>query len=212
MAGAANRIAGTELDAGILAAEAESVGASYLEYWALAAKTSDSQVATRLAGLALSLIQSRATWSKVVADAIDWLPETAGTLEGMVSDAEEDKAAWQAAARAIRAEKGSAPDLDELLQGIALRPKEPPVDPESVRLLTIHAAKGLEFDNVWLAGLAESILPSWQSLKPNAQPAELEEERRNCFVAITRTRKQLTLSYANQYRGWQRHPSRFIAE
>jgi DNA helicase-2/ATP-dependent DNA helicase PcrA len=79
-----------------------------------------------------------------------------------------------------------------------------PADPTSVRLLTIHAAKGLEFDYVWLMGLAESILPSWQSLKSQAQPAELEEERRNCFVAITRTKKQLTLSYANQCRGWQR--------
>jgi DNA helicase-2/ATP-dependent DNA helicase PcrA len=61
-------------------------------------------------------------------------------------------------------------------------------------------------------GFAESILPSWQSLKTGAQPAELEEERRNCFVAITRTKKQLVLSYANQYRGWQRQPSRFFEE
>jgi ATP-dependent DNA helicase UvrD/PcrA len=130
----------------------------------------------------------------------------------MVSDADEDKAAWEVAAKAIRAEKGSQPDLDELLQGIALRPKEPPHDPKSVRLLTIHAAKGLDFDYVWVTGLAESILPSWQSLKAGAQPAELEEERRNCFVAITRTRKQLVLSHASQYRAWQRQPSRFLEE
>ncbi len=212
MAGAANRIAGTELDAAILAAEAESSGASYLEYWALAAKSCNSEIASRLSDLALRLIQSRATWPKVVAEAIAWLPETAGAPDGIVSDADEDKAAWKVAARAIRAEKGSQPDLDELLQGIALRPKEPPPDPTSVRLLTIHGAKGLEFDYVWLMGLAESILPSWQSLKSHARPAELEEERRNCFVAITRTKKQLTLSYANQYKGWQRQPSRFLAE
>ena len=212
MVGAANRIAGTELDAAILAAEAESSGASYLEYWALAAKNCNSEVASRLSDLALRLIQSRATWPKVVAEAITWLPETAEAPDGIVSDADEDKAAWEVAAHAIRAEKGSQPALDELLQGIALRPKEPPPDPTSVRLLTIHAAKGLEFDYVWLIGMAESVLPSWQSLKPNAQPAELEEERRNCFVAITRTKKKLTLSYANQYRGWQRKTSRFLAE
>jgi DNA helicase-2/ATP-dependent DNA helicase PcrA len=114
-----------------------------------------------------------------VSEAIAWLPQTAAGPTGTVSDAEEDKAAWEVAAKAIRA---------------------------------IHAAKGLEFDNVWLVGLAEEVLPSWQSLKPGAQPAELEEERRNCFVAITRTKKQLVLSHAGQYRGWQRKPSRFLAE
>jgi DNA helicase II / ATP-dependent DNA helicase PcrA len=70
----------------------------------------------------------------------------------------------------------------------------------------------LEFDHVWLIGLAESILPSWQSLQLNARPAELEEERRNCFVAITRTKETLVVSRARQYRGWSKQPSRFIAE
>jgi DNA helicase-2/ATP-dependent DNA helicase PcrA len=212
MAGAANRIAGTELDAAILAAEAESLGVSYLEFWALAARNCSNETAGRLADLALRLIQARATWPTMVSEAIAWLPQTAAGPNGTVSDADEDKAAWVVATRAIRAEKGGEPDLDELLQGIALRPKEPPPDPKAVRLLTIHAAKGLEFDYVWLVGVAESILPSWQSLKTNAQPAELEEERRNCFVAITRTKKHLVLSHAKEYRGWQRKPSRFLAE
>jgi DNA helicase-2/ATP-dependent DNA helicase PcrA len=212
LAGAANRIAGIELDAAILAAEAESSGAAYLEYWALAAKNLGNDVASQLADIALRLIQSRSTWPKIVSEAMAWLPQTAAAPTGTVSDADEDKAAWEVAAKAIRAEKGSQPELDELLQGIALRPKEPPLDPKAVRLLTIHGAKGLEFDYVWLVGLAESILPSWQSLKQNAQPAELEEERRNCFVAITRTRKKLVLSHANEYRGWRQKPSRFLQE
>jgi len=212
MAGAANRIAGIELDAAILAAEAESSGASYLEYWALAAKNCNSEIASRLSDLALRLVQSRASWTKVVSEAIIWLPQTVAAPKGIISDADEDKAAWEAAAKAIRAEKGSQPDLDELLRGIALRPKEPPPDPKAVRLLTIHAAKGLEFDYVWLMGLAESILPSWQSLKAGAPPAELEEERRNCFVAITRTKECLVLSRAESYRGWRKEPSRFLVE
>jgi len=212
MVGAANRIAGVELDAAILAAGAESSNVSYLEFWALAAQGMDAEVVKQLAELASRLVQSRASWREVVSKALKWLPTTAAALKGLVDDTEEDRAAWEAAARAIRAERGGSPDLDELLQGIALRPKEPPPDPNAVRLLTIHAAKGLEFENVWLVGVAESILPSWQSLKPNAQPAELEEERRNFFVAITRTRKRLLLSHAHQYRGWARQPSRFIDE
>ena len=61
-------------------------------------------------------------------------------------------------------------------------------------------------------GLAESVLPSWQSLRQEAKPAELEEERRNCFVAITRTRCSLVLTRAEKYKGWKKQPSRFLAE
>ena len=59
---------------------------------------------------------------------------------------------------------------------------------------TVHSAKGLEFDHVWVLGLAETVLRSWQSLQSDAKSAELEEERRNCFVAVTRTRNRLILT------------------
>ncbi|CAH1666043.1 ATP-dependent DNA helicase UvrD/PcrA [Hyphomicrobiales bacterium] len=212
MAAAANRVAGIELDSGLLLAEAAASGTSYLEHWALAAAACDSEVARTLSALALRLIGSRASWQQITTDAMQFLMSTAETPEGVVGDAAEDRAAWDVAARAIRAEKGGAPDLDELLQGLKLRPKEPPVDPTAVRLLTIHAAKGLEFDYVWLIGMAESVLPSWQSLKHTAPPSELEEERRNCFVGITRTKKLLTLTRAEQYQGYRKSPSRFLAE
>ena len=78
--------------------------------------------------------------------------------------------------------------------------------------MTIHAAKGREFDFVYLIGLAEEIMPSYQSKKKGDQSLEMEEERRNCFVAITRTRECLVLSYAAKYRGWQKKPSRFLRE
>src|SRR3981189_2844775 len=116
------------------------------------------------------------------------------------------------AARSIRMEKGGDVDLDEFLQGLALRSKEPPAYPDAVNLLTIYASKGLEFDYIRLVGLEESVLPSLQSLQPNALPPELEDERRNCFVAITGTKKTLVLSRAGQYRGLSKQPSRFIAE
>ena len=209
---AANRISGIELDAAIIIAEAQSLDTSYLETWALKAEPVDNEVATRLAEFGLNLVNTRTTWRRIVFEAIEWLSKTVEVTEGIVNDFEDDKGAWEAAVRAIRAERGSQPDLYEMLQGIALRPKEPPPEPSAVHLMTIHAAKGLEFDNVWVVGVAEQILPSWQSLKGGASPAELEEERRNFFVAITRTRKQLVLCYANQYRGWRKEPSRFLGE
>lgn len=212
MVDAGNRIAGADLDPALLEAEAEAEGLSFLEQWALTLQRDPSPMAARLAGMGLRLVQSRSAWKAVMTEALAWLPETAGTAEGVVTDAADDKAAWEIAARAVRAEKGGEPDLSELLQGLALRPKEPPADPEAVTLLTVHGAKGLEFDCVYVIGLAESVLPSWQSLQANARPVELEEERRNCFVAITRTRKTLILSRAEQYRGWVKKQSRFIGE
>jgi DNA helicase-2/ATP-dependent DNA helicase PcrA len=78
--------------------------------------------------------------------------------------------------------------------------------------MTIHGAKGKEFDHVYLIGMVEDELPSFQSRKRGANSPEMEEERRNCFVAITRAIQTLTLSYAEKYRGWPKKPSRFLFE
>ena len=112
----------------------------------------------------------------------------------------------------IRTEIGSSADLSEILQGLAMRSKEPPKDPTAVSLLTVHGSKSLEFDTVYLLGLAEGEMPSWQSQKKGDASPEMEEERRNCFVAITRTKKRLCLSAAKNYRGWSKNLSRFLNE
>ena len=78
--------------------------------------------------------------------------------------------------------------------------------------MTIHGVKGKEFAHVYLIGLVEDELPSFQSRKKGDKSPEMEEERRNCFVAITRTIKTLTLSYAERYRGWAKKPSRFLSD
>jgi DNA helicase-2/ATP-dependent DNA helicase PcrA len=212
MVEAANKMSGLDLNPSLLSAEAEAYGKSYMEYWASQASNGSNAVAEKLAAFTGRLIQSRSSWRQVVVEAIAWLPGLTGTAGGVVTDATEDKAAWEKTARDLRAEKGDQLDLPELLQGLALRPKDPPIDPGAVSLLTIHSSKGLEFDHVWLVGLAETVLPSWQSLKVDARPSDMEEERRNCFVAITRTQKVLHLSYARKYRNWDKEPSRFIAE
>ena len=65
---------------------------------------------------------------------------------------------------------------------------------------------------MYLIGMAEEILPSWHSLKKGNGSAALEEERRGCFVAVTRAGKRLILSRAKRYRGWPKKPSRFLEE
>ena len=156
--------------------------------------------------------ESRNSWRQIVREAISILENSATSAEGVVSDAADDKAAWESCVKEIRAEKGGNVELDELIQGLALRSKEPPRDATTVTLLTVHASKGLEFDTVYVVGLAESIMPSWQSISKGNLSPEMEEERRNCFVAITRTRKTLIPSRAVRYRSWPKAPSRFLSE
>ena len=126
-------------------------------------------------------------------------------------DFKDDVSAWHRIEREIRQARGTV-SLDQFLQEMELRSKEPVPEPGAVSLSTIHGAKGLEFDRVYLIGLAEEVLPSWHSVKNANESAALEEERRGCFVAITRTKRCLILSRANTYRGWLKQPSRFLTE
>ncbi len=105
--------------------------------------------------------------------------------------------------------------LGAFLSHAALEAGETQSDPHSdcVQLMTLHSAKGLEFSHVFLAGLEEGIFPHMLSA---SDPKGLEEERRLCYVGITRARKKLYLSYAETRRlhgTEQMHrPSRFIRE
>lgn len=102
--------------------------------------------------------------------------------------------------------------LSVLLQELDLAPKTPPAPPDAIRCFTIHNSKGLEFPHVYLTGMAEDELPSYQSIKKGTKSREMQEERRNCFVAITRCQESLTLTHADNYFGWARQPSRFLKE
>ncbi|WP_207491552.1 ATP-dependent helicase [Aridibaculum aurantiacum] len=86
-------------------------------------------------------------------------------------------------------------------------------DSDVVKLMTIHAAKGLEFSNVFVGGLEETLFPNSMAINTRE---ELEEERRLFYVAITRAKKHLWLTYSNsRYRFGQlvqNDPSRFIEE
>lgn len=209
---AANRIAVSDLNPSLLIAEAEAASETFFEHWGKAASSTGSDVVIKLGSLAQRLAQSRNDWKQVVADAIPILLSTARVGEGAVSDADDDHRAWTTSMREIRAELGHDPDLSDVIQGIALRSKEPPRDPDTVALLTVHAAKGLEFEVVYVVGLAEGEMPSWQSCNKGDTSPEMEEERRNCFVAITRTQEKLSLSAAKSYRGRGKKPSRFLRE
>ena len=105
--------------------------------------------------------------------------------------------------------------LDDFLSHAALEAGEGQGDPDQdcVQLMTMHSAKGLEFPLVFLAGLEDGLFPHMMSLE---EPGRLEEERRLCYVGVTRAMKQLYLTYAESRRinGSEtfNRPSRFIGE
>ncbi len=105
--------------------------------------------------------------------------------------------------------------LDEFLQQVLLytsEDKDKDKDANKVSLMTIHAAKGLEFPYVYVVGMEEQLFPSFLA----SSRAELEEERRLFYVAVTRAEKQVTLSYAQtRFNNGQRmggEVSRFVEE
>ncbi len=91
--------------------------------------------------------------------------------------------------------------------------KEDPNDNDRVTMMTIHGAKGLEFNHVYIVGLEEDLFPSQMMLQSKA---DLEEERRLFYVAITRAEKKLFMSYAESRYQYGRlkpcEPSRFLEE
>jgi len=98
------------------------------------------------------------------------------------------------------------------LQEMDLKSKAPAQSPDSVRCLTVHGSKGMEFKHVFLIGMADEVFPSYQATKKGPKSKEIEEERRNCFVAITRTEETLNISWSRTYNGYPKRPSRFLEE
>lgn len=113
-------------------------------------------------------------------------------------------------------EETEEPSLSDFLEQIALISDIDSYDDSDDRvvLMTIHSAKGLEFDNVFLIGMEEGVFPGNQSIY--AGPEEIEEERRLAYVAITRARKRLTITnaYTRMIFGTTNRnmPSRFLKE
>ncbi len=105
--------------------------------------------------------------------------------------------------------------LDRLLEETALVADQDAYagDADKITLITLHAAKGLEFDVVFITGLEEGVFPHARALD---DPRQMEEERRLAYVGLTRARKRLYLTHAAQRATWGRSsfsvPSRFLLE
>lgn len=146
---------------------------------------------------------------------IDWLRDTAGNQRQAERRAQIVNEFMDWLQRNDEADDGQSRSLGDIVSKLGLLDfleRDDRADSNQVQLLTLHAAKGLEFDHVYLAGVEEGVLPHHNSLADDNEA----EERRLMYVGITRARKSLTLTWcrARKRAGTdeEREPSRFLEE
>lgn len=218
--GAFERITQTTSDVENVVTQARASNLGYLNQWAKEIRGKSLEgpareavdLLSRLTAGSIGFLQFSRSW-------LQWIdglrrghrvePDPSAQLfEGY----QEEHTVWDQLVAEITRSLGDDLTLEAFLQELEMHSKESSPGPDTIVLMTIHGAKGREFDHVYLIGLVEDEIPSFQSKKKGDQSPELEEERRSCFVAITRTIETLTLSYAETYRGWGKMPSRFLFE
>lgn len=205
------------LDADAVAARARSTQDDFLRAWCEAAgpKATDAAAdGVRAVDAHLvrgtdfrAFIEFFSAWLKNIAEG-----SKVGTPEELFSGYDDDARAWAEVYPDVMRALGDQATLEAFLQELELRSKEPPPNDGTVVMMTVHSSKGKEFDHVYLVGMAEDQMPSFQARQKGDASPEMEEERRNCFVAITRTIQTLTLTCARQYFGYPKRPSRFLYE
>lgn len=174
---------------------------------------------------ALLLFQLMERMDKLaVSDLMDEVIEKTGYIEALKNDKTDKKLANESRIENLREFVGMAkdfekneedPSLENFLSTMALLSDidDSDLEEERVTLMTLHAAKGLEFPVVFMVGMEEGIFPHSRTLM---EPSELEEERRTCYVGITRAERKLYMTYAGMRTIYGRtnvnEPSRFLAE
>jgi DNA helicase-2/ATP-dependent DNA helicase PcrA len=215
------QLTGVEIDPDDVVIQAQVTNLDYLQHWIklVSQKTSSTSFAIIARQISRNLGEGRdfQSFSKFALNWFDELMKKGGEIDKdptteVFARYEEERSVWDNLFREILLSLGDDITLEAFLQELQMHSKEPMPKPNTVVLMTIHGAKGKEFEHVYLIGLVEDELPSFQSKQKGDKSPEMEEERRNCFVAITRTIEKLTLSYAQRYRGWPKEPSRFLFE
>ena len=211
-------LSGINLIVGDIISEAAPEEGDYLRAWARAAlrrEQLDPQTRRFLTASVPKLGDRLDFWS-FITDSFAWfeeLPEVGPGSGDDTSEFIEEKETWHDLVQEVIGEFGQEQvTLNVLLQGLDLRSKAPIPPRDAVPCFTIHASKGMEFRHVYLVGLVEDQLPSWSARKKGDTSLEMQEERRGCFVAITRVQESLTLTYSDEVFGWNKKPSRFLEE
>ena len=196
--------------------------------WRAAGAVASDELAGRAANAVLAFMNlvermARETTGLDLQDKVDHVIHASGLVEMFRNDkGERGETRLENLMELVSAARSFEPDpaeemspLDEFLSHAALEAGEGQAEAweDCVQLMTMHSAKGLEFPLVFLCGMEDGLFPHQRSI---ADPDGLEEERRLCYVGITRAKQTLFVTYAEQRRlhGMDSfsQPSRFIAE
>ena len=205
---------GEVLEPEAVAAEAALSGGDFLRAWADAAA---AQASDR-SGAVLGRLRTDLVDGLEFPSIVNWFLEGGWeSWSGAEDRRDEGELAgeldvWRSLHHDVVQERGGAVTLNAYLQQMDMASKAPVPKPGAVRCMTVHGAKGLEFRHVYLIGMAQEVFPSFLALRKGERSPELEEERRNCFVAVTRVERTLTLTRAERYYGYPKGPSQFLAE
>jgi len=189
-----------EIDVGVMPALQRRTLGSALRFLGIINQLMDVAKSASLSALLRALLDAIDYQQYLAAD-----PEGEERLENvmelLVVAAQYDELAPEHALAAFLEDVALVTDIDQYDEAI-----------EAVTLITLHAAKGLEFPVVFITGMEEGLLPHMRALE-GGDPAELEEERRLCYVGMTRAKQALYLvrAFRRSFAG-HRNPSRFLAD
>ena len=221
LCGAFKQLVNVEVDPDDVMTQAQSSTLGFLQHWIKFVKqTSCDPLVNEIIQELNALTSGGSNFRLFCKNTITWFdkvvksPSVVSNVQGIEVFAgyDEERLVWDDLVKEITSSLGTELSLEAFLHELQMHSKESKIKPDTVVLMSIHGAKGKEFDHVYLVGLVEDELPSFQSKQKGDKSPEMEEERRNCFVAITRAIKTLTLSYAEKYRNWNKTSSRFLGE
>ncbi len=199
--------------------KASADGISFLRVWIEEAKQRSEleketfELLTNGIKPLLTSLNFRAFAARLLAWAEDKQVDSLPNERTAFNEFEEEKNVWQQLLNEITKKfEGEEISLYQFLRELDLTSKTPPIQTGAIPCFTIHASKGMEFKHVYLMGLVEDQLPSWAAVKKGDDSLEMQEERRNCFVAITRAQESLTMTFSGNVFGWNKKPSRFLSE
>ena len=205
------RLTGVAIEPHAVGAAAALAGGDFLRAWAdAAADAGPGEGRTALQQIRTGLVDGLA-FPGIVDSFLDGGWRSWGDGDANESS-EEEVETWRILHRDIVGEHGRGVTLNTYLQRLDLSSKTPPPAPNAIPCITVHRSKGLQFKHVYLIGMAQEVFPSYRALKGGPRSKEVQEERRSCFVAITRARETLTLTRARQYYGYVKRASQFLGE
>ena len=214
LTGAFYEMTGIHLDPTALRAEAQASSTTPLEAFTLAAaQLSPGEQFEVFARVIVDELVARSSYRNVSSKFFEWV-ESLGEDKGKTAytaSYPDEKSIWQEFERSHRGLESEAMPLSHFLRLLDLESKTPTYLGQ-IKFITVHGAKGLEYEHVYLMGAAEGQFPAFQAVQAGPSSEQLEEERRSFFVAITRAKHSLKITYAQRYRGYAAKRSRFLAE